>query len=293
MGDVKESKMQITPETPGRIPVLNPFESPGDYSNLHEQTVSSPSVFKSTKLPTPGEFRWSIDQLAVINPVEIDPEDIHRQALYLSRSRIDKDVEDKRQKAIEEFFTKDVIVPSPWTDHEGKQLSEYHSSKCINTNNESPVGRKLTIHSEKSNAACQTLLSLPVDFNLEKILGDYFRADEFADQSPGNLSSSSLRRKLFLDGNGSISDSLPPASPRSPRSGAQTSLEVFYSIELSPVQCRSPVQTPSSVRSGLTVAGWLAVGILDLEVPVALKRSDSLSVGFSISCGLAQFTFCH
>ncbi|KAF0878991.1 BORA protein, partial [Crocuta crocuta] len=246
MGDVKESKMQITPETPGRIPVLNPFESPGDYCNLHEQTLSSPSVFKSTKLPTPGKFRWSIDQLAVINPVEIDPEDIHRQALYLSHSRIDKDVEDKRQKAIEEFFTKDVIVPSPWTDHEGKQLSEYHSSKCINITSESPTGRKLTIHAEKSNAACQTLLSLPVDFNLENVLGDYFRADEFSDQSPGNLSSSSLRRKLFLDGNGSISDSLPPASPRSPRSGAQASLEVFYSIDLSPVRCRSPVQTPSS-----------------------------------------------
>ncbi|KAM9192755.1 protein aurora borealis [Dugong dugon] len=246
MGDVKESKMQITPETPGRITVLNPFESPSDYSNLHEQTLSSPSVFKSTKLPTPGKFRWSIDQLAVINPVEIDPEDIHRQALYLSHSRIDKDVEDKRQKAIEEFFTKDVIVPSPWTDHEGKQLSEYHSSKCININSESPVGRKLTVHSEKSNAACQTLLSLPVDFNLENVLGDYFRADEFADQSPGNLSSSSLRRKLFLDGNGSISDSLSPASPSSPCSGAQASLEVFYSIDLSPVQCKSPVQTPSS-----------------------------------------------
>uniref|UniRef100_A0A8C0N236 Protein aurora borealis n=1 Tax=Canis lupus familiaris TaxID=9615 RepID=A0A8C0N236_CANLF len=246
MGDVKESGMQITPETPGRVPVLNPFESPGDYSNLHEQTLSSPSVFKSRKLPTPGKFRWSIDQLAVINPVEIDPEDIHRQALYLSHSRIDKDVEDKRQKAIEEFFTKDVIVPSPWTDHEGKQLSEYHSSKCINITSDSPIGRKLTIHSEKSNAACQTLLSLPVDFNLENVLGDYFRADEFSDQSPGNLSSSSLRRKLFLDGNGSISDSLPPASPRSPCSGAQASLEVFYSIDLSPVRCRSAVQTPSS-----------------------------------------------
>lgn len=250
MGDVKESKMQITPETPGRIPVLNPFESPGDYSSLHEQTLSSPSVFKSTKLPTPGEFRWSIDQLAVINPVEIDPEDIHRQALYLSRSRIDKDVEDKRQKAIEEFFTKDVIVPSPWTDHEGKQLSESHSSKCVNINNESPIGRKLTIHSEKSNVACQTLLSLPVDFNLEKILGDYFRADEFADQSPGNLSSSSLRRKLFLDGNGSISDSLSPASPRSPRSGAQASLEVFCSIDLSPVQTPSSGQFSSSPIQG-------------------------------------------
>ncbi|KAM7111378.1 protein aurora borealis isoform 2-T2 [Molossus nigricans] len=246
MGEVKETKMQITPETPGRISVLNPFESPSDYSNLHEQTVSSPSVFKSTRLPTPGKFKWSIDQLAVINPVEIDPEDIHRQALYLSHSRIDKDVEDKRQKAIEEFFTKDVIVPSPWTDHDGKQLPEYHLSKCINTNNESPVGGKLTVHSEKSNAACQTLLSLPVDFNLEGVLGDYFRADEFADQSPGNLSSSSLRRKLFLDGNGSISDCLPPASPRSVHSSAQTSLEVFYSIDLSPVRCRSPAQTPSS-----------------------------------------------
>ncbi|XP_036105898.1 protein aurora borealis isoform X3 [Molossus molossus] len=224
MGDVKETKMQITPETPGRISVLNPFESPSDYSNLHEQTVSSPSVFKSTRLPTPGKFKWSIDQLAVINPVEIDPEDIHRQALYLSHSRIDKDVEDKRQKAIEEFFTKDVIVPSPWTDHDGKQLPEYHLSK----------------------SACQTLLSLPVDFNLEGVLGDYFRADEFADQSPGNLSSSSLRRKLFLDGNGSISDCLPPASPRSVHSSAQTSLEVFYSIDLSPVRCRSPAQTPGS-----------------------------------------------
>ncbi|XP_055965906.1 protein aurora borealis [Sorex fumeus] len=246
MGDAKESRMQITPATPGRIPVLNPFESPGDYCNLHEQTLSSPSVFKSTKLPTPEKFRWSIDQLAVINPVEIDPEDIHRQALYLSRSRIDKDVEDKRQKAIEEFFTKDVIVPSPWTDHEGKQLTEKHSNKCINVNNESPVGRKLTAQSEKINAACQTLLSLPVDFNLENVLGDYFRADEFADQSPGNLSSSSLRRKLFLDGNGSISDSLSPPSPRSPRSGTQASLEVFYSIDLSPVPCKSPEQTPSS-----------------------------------------------
>lgn len=34
-----------------------------------------------------------------------------------------------------QFFTKDVIVPSPWTDHEGKQLSEYHSNKCEYTEN--------------------------------------------------------------------------------------------------------------------------------------------------------------
>ncbi|XP_030740590.1 protein aurora borealis isoform X2 [Echinops telfairi] len=193
MGDAKESKMQITPETPGRIPVLNPFESPSDYCNLHEQTLSSPSVFKCAKLP---------------------------------------------------FFTKDAIVPSPWTD-QGKQLAQHHSSKCVNISSESPIGGKLTVHSEKNHAACQTLLSLPVDFNLENILGDYFRADDYPDQSPGNLSSSSLRRKLFLDGNGSMSDS-SPASPRSSHGGAQASLEVFYSIDLSPVRCKSPAQTPSS-----------------------------------------------
>ncbi|XP_057641909.1 protein aurora borealis [Chionomys nivalis] len=252
MGDVSELKMQITPETPGRIPVLNPFESPSDYSDLHKQTLASPSVFKATKLPTPGKFRWSIDQLAIMNPVEIDPEEIHRQASYLSHSRTDKDVEDKRQKAIEEFFTKDVIVPSPWTEHDGKQPVELHPSKCLSSNGDSPVGQKLTLPSEKCNAACQTLLSLPVDFNLEAILGDYFRADDAADQSPGNLSSSSLRRKLFLDVNGSISDSLPSASPRSPPSSARESLEGQFSS--SPIENSTRKYSLGSIASPPTIS---------------------------------------
>ncbi|KAJ7404793.1 protein aurora borealis [Willisornis vidua] len=122
--------MQITPETPGRVTILNPFESPSDYYTLQEQIVSSPSVFKSTKSSsTPGKFRWSIDQLALINPVEIDSEDVRRQAMYLSHARIDKETEDRRQKAIEEFFTKRLIVPSPWTEHEGKQVSQFNSTK--------------------------------------------------------------------------------------------------------------------------------------------------------------------
>lgn len=267
MGDVSELKMQITPETPGRIPVLNPFESPSDYSNLHEQTLASPSIFKSTKLPTPGKFRWSIDQLAIINPVEIDPEEIHRQASYLRLSRIDKDVEDKRQKAIEEFFTKDVIVPSPWTDHDGKQPSELHPSKCLSSHDDSPDGKKPSLPSQKCNAACQTLLSLPVDFNLEAILGDYFREEDFVAHTPGNLSSSSLRRKLFLDGNGSICDPLPSPSPGSPPCSARGSLEGQFSsspiqnsvkkyslgsVTTSPSAISSPTFSPIALQGGKT-----------------------------------------
>ncbi|XP_023965336.1 protein aurora borealis isoform X2 [Chrysemys picta bellii] len=258
MGDAKETKMQITPKTPGRATVLNPFESPSDYYSLQEQIVSSPSVFKSTKSSsTPGKFRWSIDQLALINPVEIDSEDIRRQALYLSHARIDKEMEDKRQKAIEEFFTKSLIVPSPWTDHEGKQVSQFHSTKCIDLNNISPIGRQLTVQPGKSN-------------------GEYFRTEEFADQSQESLSSSSLRRKLFLDENGSVSECLS-LSPQSPCNNPPASLGVLCSIDISPARCRSPVETSSSGQfsSSPIQGGTRAYSLGSITSPTFPERSPA------------------
>uniref|UniRef100_A0A8C0J2H3 Protein aurora borealis n=1 Tax=Chelonoidis abingdonii TaxID=106734 RepID=A0A8C0J2H3_CHEAB len=266
MGDAEETKMQITPKTPGRATVLNPFESPSDYYSLQEQIVSSPSVFKSTKSSsTPGKFRWSIEQLALINPVEIDSEDIRRQAMYLSHARIDKEMEDKRQKAIEEFFTKSLIVPSPWTDHEGKQVSQFHSTKC-----------KLIPLFLFITAACQTVLSLPVDFNLEKILGEYFRTGEFADQSQESLSSSSLRRKLFLDENGSVSECLS-LSPQSPCNNPPASLGVLCSIDISPARCRSPVETSSSGQfsSSPIQGGTRAYSLGSITSPTFPERSPA------------------
>uniref|UniRef100_K7F878 Protein aurora borealis n=2 Tax=Pelodiscus sinensis TaxID=13735 RepID=K7F878_PELSI len=278
MGDAKETKMQITPKTPGQATVLNPFESPSDYYSLQEQIVSSPSIFKSTKSSsTPGKFKWSIDQLALINPVEIDSEDIRRQAMYLSHARIDKEMEDKRQKAIEEFFTKSLIVPSPWTNQEGgKQVSQFHSTKCIDLNSISPIGRQLTVQHGKNNAACQTILSLPVDFNLEKILGEYFRTEEFADQSQESLSSSSLRRKLFLDENGSVSECLS-LSPQSPCSNPQPSLGVLCSIDISPARCRSPLETSSSGQfsSSPIQGGTRAYSLGSITSPTFPERSPA------------------
>uniref|UniRef100_A0A8C5SIC7 Protein aurora borealis n=1 Tax=Laticauda laticaudata TaxID=8630 RepID=A0A8C5SIC7_LATLA len=188
-------------------------------------------------LQSPGRFMWSIDELALIDPVEINSEDIHRQAFYLSQTRIDREVEERKQRAIEEFFTKSTIVPSPWTNPIGKQDSQLNSTRC--------KSQLLSWRQEGSLAvACQTVLSLPMDFDLEKILGDYFKADESADQSQESLSSSSLRRKLFLDENGSLSSENFSPSP-SLRNGP-ASLGVLCSIDLSPVRCRSPLNSSSS-----------------------------------------------
>ncbi|XP_040197296.1 protein aurora borealis [Rana temporaria] len=245
MGDVHA---QVTPETPGQKAVLNPFESPNDYCSLHEPFVSSPSLFKPEKSSaTPHQFKWSIDQLAAIYPVEIDPEDVHRQALYLSHAKMDKEVEDRRQRAIEEFFTKRIIVPSPWTQHDGKQAAQFHSTKCVDLNYESPLRRAQTVTTGKNTVACQTQLSLPVDFNLERVLGVYFKAEEHPDQSQESLSNSSLRRKLFLDGQVSGSECSSPSSPPPGTYDAPpAALGVLCSIDLSPVRCRSPMQTPNS-----------------------------------------------
>uniref|UniRef100_A0A8C5LTY7 Protein aurora borealis n=1 Tax=Leptobrachium leishanense TaxID=445787 RepID=A0A8C5LTY7_9ANUR len=276
MGDVRT---HLTPETPGRPTIQNPFESPSDYSSLHEPFVSSPTVFKPSKSSgTPHQFRWSIDQLAVINPVEIDPEDIHRQALFLSHAKMDKETEERRQNAIEEFFTKRTIVPSPWTQHEEKQTAQFHSTKCVDIINESPLGRVQANQSGKTTVGCQTQLSLPVNFNLEKVLGEYFRTEENADLSQENISSASLRRKLFLDCNGSLSDCSSPPSPQNgPCDGPAPSLGVLCSIDLSPVRCRSPIQTPSSGQfsSSPILGGRRACSLGSNTSPTFFEQSPS------------------
>lgn len=137
--------------------------------------------------------------------------------------------------------------------------------------------------------ACQTTLSLPLTFNLEKVLGepmmpltrthrptcsssrtshvscvsslrfvgDYYRCEEACEAVQESLSSSSLRRKLFLDGLGSSSDSSGPPSPErnqanlgrptlSREEGATGGVEATSTLFSSPLSCSVRAQTPST-----------------------------------------------
>ncbi|KAJ8003403.1 hypothetical protein DPEC_G00147960 [Dallia pectoralis] len=255
MGDILP-ELQITPETPGRPAVRNPFESPNDYHRLHEPVVPSPSVFKSSKnSTTPAKFKWNIDEMASLLPVHIDAEDIHRQSMFLSQTRMDSDMEAKHQNAIEQFFTKGAIVPSPWSGQSSKKIStQMHFGKS----SMSPVIPEEPSATKKITVGCQTLLSLPEAFDLEKILGEHYKSEEARgqeqqEQIQENLSSSSLRRKLFLDGHWSGSESSSPPSPdrvkeegECPETRARVESPFLSPIVTSPPPCLSAALTPST-----------------------------------------------
>uniref|UniRef100_A0A4W5NJ09 Protein aurora borealis n=1 Tax=Hucho hucho TaxID=62062 RepID=A0A4W5NJ09_9TELE len=250
MGDLPD--VQITPETPGRAAICNPFESPNDYHRLQESVVPSPSVFKSSKTSgaTPAKFKWDIDEMSSLLPVDIDAEDIHRQSMYLSQTRMDSDIEEKRQNAIEQFFTKGAIVPSPWTEPTSKKKSaQMHFGKS----SMSPLILEDPLPTRKTTVGCQTVLSLPVDFHLDKILGEYYRLKESQqDQVQETLSSSSLRRKLFLDGQGSGSESSSPPSPEGGGEGEPPGGEGGGDRDFLSPMSASPLPCPLSGMSALT-----------------------------------------
>ncbi|KAK7901151.1 hypothetical protein WMY93_017920 [Mugilogobius chulae] len=231
------------------------FESPNDYHHLREPVVPSPSVFKTkTCKATPPKFTWSIEEMASLFPVHIDQEEIQRQSFYLNQTRTDSDIEQKCQNAIDHFFTKGSIVPSPWASQESRKVGTFCKKSTV-----SPL---IAENPRKISVGCQTMLSLPLTFDLEKVLGEYYRYEEPCDPVQESLSSSSLRRKLFLDGQGSGSDSSTPSSPErglseQPRlqedgtNGATENmhipeLETTSSIFSSPLSCAIKSTTPST-----------------------------------------------
>ncbi|XP_067140306.1 protein aurora borealis [Centruroides vittatus] len=186
----------------------NPFEVKPESLQLHS---CSPSVFASLKTKKQRKtFRWSIEQLATLHPVDIDETSQQESGdLYL-----DSEMEEKAQKAIETFFSQNNIVPSPWgalAKH--VTFSPNLASTAYYTRFEKSLNDSQGYDSNyKKDVWTQTMLTLPPNFNLMELLAPYFTFEDVPDNNNCNeiedelyneadsLSNSSFRRKLFSRG---------------------------------------------------------------------------------------------
>lgn len=233
----------------------NPFE--GSHDRLHFP-VFSPGMFHAASTPAStesGSFRWDPEHLAELRPVQIDEKDIKRQ---LTRRSPDDELEDKAQRAIDYYFAHHMVAPSPWGEdpppHVLPVTPAYSKGYSGSTPNEThgSIQKELTRSRKSRDASCQTTLTLPVDFDIHKILGEYMTHQETEEGGGESMSTSSLRRKLFFNADSSSIFSPVKTGKESPDhvSAALLSPPPFTpSRKTTPEWERtSPIHTPSSVQ---------------------------------------------
>ncbi|VDK68849.1 unnamed protein product [Anisakis simplex] len=235
---VKKASSNDSTETTRSTRLTNPFES----HLLESLCVStfSPRLFSDLKTPSksntesPEKFRWSIDQIAILNPADIDESAADKQ------ESPDPVFEARVQGAIDKFWTSQkFVLPSPdvnlvfsagassthsaRSDRSPFQHPSYKRPQSFrrdsNRNNavrieESPLVRpgfqRFNGSILRRTKETQTLLTFPPDLDLVKLLGGRFQyneEDENAEEAAfeANLSLNTLRRKLFADYDSSFS----------------------------------------------------------------------------------------
>ncbi|KAL1430197.1 hypothetical protein MTO96_015313 [Rhipicephalus appendiculatus] len=184
-----------TPSACGSSSIANPFDVEPEQLT---QPSCSPSMFMSKSRQTPGSrrsFRWSIEQMAGLWPVNIEEE---QEPSLLQPARSDALYEEQSQQAIELFFSRHEIVPSPW-EAPSKTKSVFAASKGLARGNHSLMDEQRPL---MSSAWSQTTLTIPPDVDLNAVLGDYLKFHAAQDKqttSQVNHSRDSLRRKLFCN----------------------------------------------------------------------------------------------
>ncbi|KAK2153939.1 hypothetical protein LSH36_281g09079 [Paralvinella palmiformis] len=241
----KGTPYQHTPNQP-----YNPFDS-----NLLEKldgSLFSPNVFAEVQSvqQTPKSFQWTIDELAILKPADIEEFPNQPDAIP---TQTDLDLEKRAQEVIDAYFANNLIAQSPWSNGSSKKnfvLPETPKTPASVNGTDSPLifGDRKTpavVKQTKSSVcdvACQTALTLPVEFNIEKVLGEYFtykkegNAEELGAQEI--LSMSTLRRKLFFHGE----DCSPPSPVKYSECKAGRSMDYDPSPVISPL--RVVHQTP-------------------------------------------------
>ncbi|XP_045125185.1 uncharacterized protein LOC123512708 isoform X3 [Portunus trituberculatus] len=200
---------------------VNPFEVGAE--SLYLSAVS-PSLFRQVVSPsqkTDMNFRWSIDQMATLEPVNIETSPFMQVETF-----VDPEYERQAQDAIDRFFTQSVI-PSPWTGS-NKSVSVV-KKMCVQQSQASP---SLPLPRTQS-VWCQTELTLPpvLPVALEEALKPFctftqnqgWQGSSEGDEA-GCLNNTTLRRKLLF-GHDDLASNTPssqggsePSSPSPPRS---------------------------------------------------------------------------
>ncbi|XP_042894665.1 protein aurora borealis isoform X1 [Parasteatoda tepidariorum] len=169
----------------------NPFDVKAESLYFHSCSPFFATLSRNKK--DDGTFRWSIEQLSVLCPADIDE-------TSMPDICVDAEQEMKAQEAIDTFFSQNSIVPSPWSDpsDSGGRL-DVKVRRMNHMVHDRPV-------TSCCDTATQTALSIPPDVDLKSILGQYFtfndEEESFSSRENSReevevLSASSLRRKLF------------------------------------------------------------------------------------------------
>lgn len=300
--------------------LFNPFDSCAE--TLQMPTVS-PSLFKevispSTARETDGaNFRWSIEQIALLNPVSIEmpPNNSGFDTPH------DPEYEKEAQDAIDKYFSRRCVLPSPWTNSVPKSKIKAEPSQCkyslptshnftphLPNNNRNkvfsgPAKCKVENSSKKFNTvSCQTALSFPSELppEFEAMLarftnpGNNDQADSV--ESSFSFSNTSLRRRLLFsnDDVSSCSPSLNPCAFSNNRSKSRTPLypnivHVDSSTMSTPSGIShhaSPLPSGCSIEESSPITSAIHPWFCDAS---NLDNKEGLNVRHSFSPGVGAF----
>ncbi|KAH7969153.1 hypothetical protein HPB52_015155 [Rhipicephalus sanguineus] len=171
----------------------NPFEVQAEQLS---QLLCSPSMFRLRSPEAPASsrsFRWSIEQMAALFPVNIDEEELSS----LQPEEGYDPFEEQSQQAIDLFFSSREIVPSP-PEPQSTVRSPTPAADVVGENSGTQPEREL----HTATVWSQTTLSVPPEVHLSTVLGDYYTFHAVQNRRaahegiPGRRS---VRRRLFCN----------------------------------------------------------------------------------------------
>ncbi|XP_060074440.1 protein aurora borealis-like [Ylistrum balloti] len=245
---------QYTPK--GEI-ITNPFDN-GMYGEVGGPIFMSPGVFAVRSSPDNEEkkvFSWAIEHIAELNPADIEENPKQQTAHSLP----DRETEARVQQAIEKYFSDNLVAPSPWSDPKAPVIKTTPNSderlpkSCLEPDLQGSIQKQLPQKSIRTQeVGCQTMLTLPVDFDINNVLGQHMTCELSDENNQEMLSTSSLRRKLFFQAD--TSSVAPSPVKAGPFEGDHSLVNICASPRVLPVKQTklpeswdqaTPLKTPS------------------------------------------------